>query len=114
MGGACFNGASVKRPTYKGRDVFVSRSRWDGMDGCLQSDGRYNEYVIGWRGQEVGGMLVGGRFSFSGLKGCSQVALILLLSLPTRGRTLVRSVWPLRQSYEHFQNFLSTNLTSDI
>jgi hypothetical protein len=25
------------------------------MDGCLQSDGRYNEYVIGWRGREVGG-----------------------------------------------------------
>ena len=29
------------------------------MDGCLQadqSDGRYNECVIGWRGREVGGV----------------------------------------------------------
>lgn len=57
MGGACFNGASVKRPTYKERRCSGVEMRWDGMDGCLeadQSDGRYHECVIGWRGWEVG------------------------------------------------------------
>lgn len=78
---------STGQHRYRRGDVSCVQMRWDVIDGCLQadqSDRRYHECVIGWRGREVGrpaGVLVGGRFSFSGLKGCSRIAPILLLSL---------------------------------
>jgi hypothetical protein len=75
---------------------------------------RVRDWLERLGGREVGRsavFLVGGRFSFSGLKGCSRIAPILLLSLR---EDVVRSVWTFGQTYNHFQNFLSTNCTRSI
>lgn len=117
MGGACFNGASVKRLTYKGGrcNCVEVEVGWDGWLPAGRPERWKVQRVCDWLERSGGRwctvVLVGGRFSFSGLKGCSQVAPILLLSLR---EDVVRSIWALRQSYEHFQNLLSTNLTNGI